>query len=520
MASILSFSAHAQISPGQLAKVHSHLEGISNCTKCHTLGDKVSNEKCLACHTELKVRIDQKKGFHSSYQVKGKQCAGCHNDHHGLTFKILKFDTDKFNHDQAGYKLTGAHTQKKCADCHKPEFITDKKIKAKKFTFLGLNTSCLTCHADYHQKTLSSSCADCHNDEKFKPASKFNHQNTRFKLAGKHEHIACGDCHKTSIRNGQKFQEFKGIKATNCTNCHKDIHDNKFGQNCAECHNNESFKVVAGIKGFDHSKTDFILEGKHQNVACKLCHKVKLTTPLNYKRCSDCHTDYHEKQFVKNGVSPDCSACHKVTGFNEFSYTIGQHNASGFVLKGAHAATPCFACHKKQDKWKFRDIGRKCLDCHENIHQSYISDKYYPGSKCEICHTNNRWNEVNFDHTKTQFRIEGAHAKLSCRECHFNKESSGHKNQKFAGLATNCTGCHKDVHMKQFDDNGITNCKRCHNSDSYKPASKFDHNKTLFVLDGKHVNVACNKCHKEVSVQGDTYVLYKIKKFKCEDCHL
>ena len=48
----------AQISPGKLAAVHSHLEGISNCTHCHTLGAQVSNEKCLACHKELKSRID------------------------------------------------------------------------------------------------------------------------------------------------------------------------------------------------------------------------------------------------------------------------------------------------------------------------------------------------------------------------------------------------------------------------------------------------------------------------------
>ena len=55
---------------------------------------------------------------------------------------------------------------------------------------------------------------------------------------------------------------------------------------------------------------------------------------------------------------------------------------------------------------------------------------------------------------------------------------------------------------------------------SFKPASKFDHSKTQFVLDGKHMNVACNKCHKEVNDQGVTFVLYKIKEFKCEDCHL
>ena len=517
---LFSFQAHAQISPGALAKVHSQLEGISNCTKCHILGEKVSNDKCLACHTELKVRIDQQKGYHSSGLVKGKQCASCHNDHHGVNFQILKFDKTKFDHNLSGYKLTGAHSKKKCEDCHKAEFITDKKIKAKTFSFLGLKTECLACHDDYHQKTLSSNCTDCHNDEKFKPASKFDHQKTKFKLAGKHEHITCAECHKTSVKSGVKYQEFKGVKATNCTNCHKDPHENKFGQNCSECHNNESFAVVAGAGKFDHNKANFKLEGKHQKVLCKSCHKVKLTTPLKYNRCTDCHTDYHEKQFVKNGIPPDCSVCHTVSGFTEFAYTLDQHNAGIFPLKGAHVATPCFACHKKTEKWKFKEIGKKCADCHDNIHQTQISDNYYPDKNCEACHNLERWQDVNFDHKKTKFELEGAHTKQSCRDCHFNKEKTGHANQKFVGLATSCTNCHKDNHAQQFDNNGITDCKRCHNSDSFKPATKFDHSKTLFPLDGKHVNVACNKCHKNASSQGVIFVQYKIKEFKCENCHL
>lgn len=513
-------TAHAQISPGELARVHSHLEGMTNCTKCHELGEKVSNAKCLVCHTEVKVRIDQNKGYHASAGVKGKQCANCHNDHHGLTFQIVRFDKDKFNHALAGYNLTGAHSKRKCEDCHKSAFIKDSKIKAKKFSYLGLKTECLNCHDDYHQKTLSASCTNCHNDEKFKPASKFDHNKAKFKLTGKHEEVACADCHKTSVRNGVKFQVFKGVKATNCTNCHKDPHENKFGQNCSQCHNNESFTVVGGIKNFDHNKADFKLEGKHLNVACKLCHKIKLTTPLNFRHCNDCHTDYHNKQFAKNGVSPDCTACHTVKGFKEFSYTIEQHNAGVFPLNGAHSATPCFACHKKQEKWKFKEIGKTCKDCHENIHNTFISDKYYPGADCEACHNVSSWSAVVFDHKKTMFELQGAHSRQTCRDCHFNKEKTGHTNQKFAGLATNCSSCHKDVHFKQFENDRVTDCKTCHNSDSFKPASKFDHSKSRFVLDGKHLNVACSKCHNEVTEQGSTFVLYKTNKLKCEDCHL
>ena len=79
----ISFRLSAQLSPGDLSNPHSNLEGISNCTQCHVLGNKQTNEKCLACHTEINERISSKKGYHSSSEVKGKQCFSCHSEHNG-----------------------------------------------------------------------------------------------------------------------------------------------------------------------------------------------------------------------------------------------------------------------------------------------------------------------------------------------------------------------------------------------------------------------------------------------------
>lgn len=519
LAVIIGYPAYAQISPGELSKVHSHLEGMSNCTQCHILGEKVSNKKCLDCHTELKARIDIQKGYHSSSEIKGKECVTCHSDHHGINFKIIRFEKDKFNHNLTGFILLGAHSKKQCIDCHKSEFITDQKIKKKKFTYLGLNTECLICHTDYHQKTLSRNCADCHDFDLFKLAKKFDHTKAAFQLSGKHQEVACLECHKVGTLNGQKFQEFKGVKHDNCTSCHKDPHDNKFGQNCSQCHSDQSFSVIKTLNNFDHNKTNFKLVGKHQNIDCKLCHKTKYTNALKFGRCTDCHADYHKNQFAKKGISPDCSTCHSVNGFAGSSFTLEQHNEGAFQLQGAHLATPCIACHKKELKWSFREIGKHCIDCHINIHQTYISEKYYPEASCESCHNVNRWSAINFNHSKTNFDLSGAHAKKTCRDCHFKKENEGVVRQQFMGLPTNCASCHKDVHAKQFETNGITDCNRCHGSESFKPATKFDHSKTLFPLDGKHINVACNKCHKEIKDQETSFVLYKIKEFKCENCH-
>jgi hypothetical protein len=181
----------AQISPGDLASPHAHLEGISNCTKCHVLGNKVTSEKCLTCHNEIQERITIQKGYHSSPEVKGKECFECHNDHHGKNFQLIRFDTAKFDHKLTGYSLSIPHNKIKCEDCHNVKFITDQRLKTKKSTYLGLKQECLACHTDYHQKTLSTNCLTCHNADAFKPATKFNHEDTKFRLKGKHISLDC-----------------------------------------------------------------------------------------------------------------------------------------------------------------------------------------------------------------------------------------------------------------------------------------------------------------------------------------
>jgi hypothetical protein len=507
-----------QISPGDLSTPHAHLEGISNCTHCHVLGKQVSSDKCIACHTEIKDKIAQKKGYHSSAEVKGKDCFACHSDHHGKNFQLVRLDPAKFDHKLTGYTLSVPHSKKGCKDCHDSKYITDQKVKVKKYTYQGVGTDCLNCHEDYHLKTISSECLSCHNEDSFKPATNFNHNNARFRLTGKHVNVECLKCHKTETVNGKKFQEFRGVQYSSCTNCHKDPHQNKFGQNCTQCHNVESFKSVKVGNNFDHNKTSFKLEGKHQVVTCTACHKTKFTDPLKFKFCTDCHTDYHKGQFAKSGLSPDCSQCHDVTGFIQFSYTIDQHNLGNFALQGAHLATPCSDCHKKQTEWNFRGIGLKCNDCHKDIHQNIISAKYYPDANCKICHKESRWNEVNFDHSKTEFKLTGAHEKLNCRLCHFKGVSVFDNKQKFSGLSKDCSECHNDKHFKQFEKNGVTNCTACHDTQNWK-ASKFDHNNTAFKLDGKHINVPCFKCHKPQQEGTSFYVKYKLKEFKCESCH-
>jgi len=143
--------ATAQISPGELSNTHAYLEGVSNCTKCHTVGNKVTREKCLTCHQIIKNNILAHKGYHASKEVAGKQCVACHNEHHGRNFQIIRLDRKTFVHSKAGFELKGAHAKQECNKCHKSAFITDDRLKKKASTLMGLSQRCLTCHEDYHK---------------------------------------------------------------------------------------------------------------------------------------------------------------------------------------------------------------------------------------------------------------------------------------------------------------------------------------------------------------------------------
>ena len=519
LTAIWSIPAMAQISPGPLSSAHANLEGLSKCTQCHTLGAKVSNEKCLDCHTEIKLRIEQQIGYHSSSAVKTRECISCHSDHHGPDFQMIRFDKEQFNHNLTGYILTGAHAKADCRDCHKPGFIADKDLKNRKDTYLGLITDCINCHDDYHQGTLTSGCIKCHDNNSFKQAPAFNHNNAEFHLTGRHITVSCIECHRETTRNGKRIQEFTGIPFGQCIDCHKDPHKNRFGQNCMECHSTNSFKSVKVINGFDHSKTAYNLENKHTAVSCAACHQSSYTTPIKYDHCTDCHPDYHNGQLIKDGSVIDCISCHDTRGFNQFSYSIDRHNTTRFVLTGSHLAISCAACHWKNDTWQFTFGGSGCINCHENIHRGMISETYYPKSACIACHQTGGWDQIVFDHLKTGFELKGAHKNQTCRACHFTAGDQGNEIQRFAGLSPECTTCHKDIHHQQFAIDNKTDCLQCHTYDNWV-IEPFNHDRTAFRLEGKHAFVSCSQCHKPIEDGTDHYILFKIKDTRCESCHL
>ena len=122
----------AQLSPGELSNAHAHLEGLTNCTKCHILGEKETTSKCLECHKEIKNLIGQKKGYHASSEVKGKNVLNVMANILGAILKWFGSMIKHFNHQLTGYKLEGKHSEIKCVECHKTELIKNKVSQKKR----------------------------------------------------------------------------------------------------------------------------------------------------------------------------------------------------------------------------------------------------------------------------------------------------------------------------------------------------------------------------------------------------
>lgn len=588
-----------QLSPGDLTEAHAHLEGMSNCTQCHDIGQKVPDQKCLDCHHEIEHLMGADRGLHSSKEVREMSCVDCHSEHHGRRFEMIRFDQEGFDHSRAGYLLEGQHAVIDCRECHKPDHIQDTDLRKREETFLGLETTCLDCHEDYHQQTLGNDCLQCHDYNSFEPAPGFDHGQADFSLRGAHVAVDCRECHPVTTRSGRAFQQFADIPSNRCTDCHtdphlgqlpascnqchtessfghftgrerfdhgvtefelrgrhravdcfachandanasgvfqdllgiaerscvechSDVHEGRFGNDCQRCHTEESFFELKDMTMFDHDVTAYPLEGQHVDVDCKACHKGRYTEAIDYGQCKNCHEDYHDGEFTSSREDADCRDCHTLE--EKFTYTtfgLDEHGATDFPLAGAHMATPCFDCHLDESHWSFRGIGESCIDCHDDVHLGEIDPTYYPESDCTVCHSTERWSDIGFEHDRTGWELSGAHASVDCRACHFEEEgASGGYTQHFADLNSDCIQCHENVHGDQFAVADVTNCTNCHSTESWLP-NNFDHNLTDFPLEGRHEEVDCYECHKTTAeVEGRSIVIFKIEKHACIDCHM
>ena len=425
--------------------------------KCHKLGAGPSAQKCLDCHQEIAVRMGQEKGYHHvAVNVDNKGCFACHSDHAGRDFRLIDWPggRDAFDHKATGWTLEGVHAKTECRRCHKPDLIRDDLRQFQEridlsTTFLGLHETCVSCHMDEHREQFAADCTTCHGNDAWKPVVTFDHARTTFPLTGKHSSVDCAKCHKREKDSkpwdtDNLFSRFKPVAYENCTNCHKDPHKGRLGDDCASCHATSGWQDVVA-KNFDHSRTKYPLLGKHATLSCEKCHKSgKQFSGMRFASCTDCHRDEHHGEFAHRKDKGRCESCHTVKGFRPSLYSVAEHARSDFALKGAHLAQPCVACHTKVRTSKGVEFTRfqfrkhNCEACHQDVHKAQLKPK-----NCETCHKVDSWYELAFDHDhNSSYRLEGEHRYVKCSGCHMKITKGGATFRRYKPIDPSCKTCH------------------------------------------------------------------------------
>jgi hypothetical protein len=354
---------------------------------------------------------------------------------------------------------------------------------------------------------LNVPCQNCHTSEGWKPiraVPEFNHDQTHYPLRGMHQNVACTQCHVKPVFNNV---------GKRCQDCHADIHKRQLGANCEQCHTVRGWGV--SVKEIQQHNNRFPLTGAHAAVDCDSCHKNAANSKFQTMStmCYSCHTaDFKGTQapnHVALGYSTTCEQCH---GTDNWLNAKFDHNSVGFPLTGGHAVPPrvCTDCHVNNN---FNLTSTACISCHQKDFNGTTNPNHVAGgfsTTCQECHTTVAWQPATFDHSKTSFQLNGAHAvpPRQCINCHINNN--------YNITNTTCISCH------QNDFNNATspvphagfptNCEQCHDTIQWTDG-KFDHSKTGFPLTGAHTDPprVCTDCHVNNN--------YNLTSTACYSCH-
>lgn len=421
-----------------------------------------------------------------------------------------------------------------CSRCHQP-------LKTRQ------DALCLECHENVADQIaekngthahleMVSPCFDCHSDHQgrdFNPTEAafktFDHSLTHFSLVW-HQvtyntvPMACTDCHNLE---GQ----FK-TDMDNCALCHANqdidfmvLHVTDFSNDCIDCHDGEDRMI-----NFDHSQTEFPLDGRHQLIRCGQCHGQEATinrlirgsasrsqglqlirlqnappqpgdelfksTPVE---CSGCHAESPVHHGMFEGT---CKTCHSTSGwtpailegepFDHETHTGFSLMRHGLDFEGD--VIHCNDCH--QGSLVSFDVN-SCINCHtteENGAAFMFEHQAQYGQTCQGCH-DGRDRMSDFKHDSV-FPLQDRHAEIECQACHID--------QVYTGTPQECVSCHAEpeLHAGFF---GLS-CQNCHTARAWAPAHLKAHN---FPLDhGEGGESECQVCHNE------SYTRYT-----CYGCH-
>ncbi len=356
-------------------------------------------DTCAVCH------IDPHKGAFR------QDCKACHNE---TSFKQAPFD-----HTKTLFALTGKHETVACGACHKNTSAVPPVIASRRnatppprpaprpatgptdrapvaVDFRGLKSTCVSCHADVHQTELGATCETCHTTSSFRVPG-YAHPRFPAFFGGQHAAVTCDKCHVPEaptrpIRSAAPVLRVKFRAAsTTCASCHRDVHLGQVGAVCETCHSVQ--KARFGLDGFSHVKTSFALTGRHETVACALCHKTDTATFPSGRgtavkwsgvatECRACHTDVHLGQ-----ITGPCEACHTAQSFHVPTYRHRNRSLFDFFT-GRHVTATCEACHKPATRQFPAGRGTaivfqadtRCVACHRDVHRGAL------GSNCISCH--------------------------------------------------------------------------------------------------------------------------------------
>jgi hypothetical protein len=347
-------------------------------------------------------------------------------------------------------------------------------------------------------------CQNCHTYTSWKPiraAPEFNHDQTGYPLRGMHRKVACTECHTSLV--------FHNV-GKNCADCHADIHRGQMGANCQSCHSVQGWQVsIQAIRNHDNR---FPLIGAHALVDCVGCHKDAAVGQFKglSTACYSCHQkDFHTTviNHVASGFPTTCESCHTMDSW--FGAKFDHLKFTGFALTGAHATLPCTACHINN---QFRNTPADCFSCHSTDFAGAKSPSHaqfgFPHD-CGLCHTTVNWLNASFDHAVyANYPLTGAHANLTCAQCHVNNQ--------YTGTSTACYSCHKADYSATTNPNHVaagfpTDCSICHSTAAWTPSS-FNHTTTGFALTGAHATVQCQQCHVNNNYSGNLPT-------DCYSCH-
>ncbi|MGE3840972.1 MAG: hypothetical protein AB7I50_05240 [Vicinamibacterales bacterium] len=343
----------------------------------------------------------------------------------------------------------------------------------------------------------------------FETPSRAFHDNTTFKLDGRHAAVACESCHLRGVYQGTPSK---------CVDCHwirrqDDRFKTQLGTQCEQCHRTSGWTPVR----WDHAaQTGMPLNASHRQIACESCHRDGRFTS-NAVVCATCHqSDYQrarEPNHATAGFPQTCETCHRPSDAS-FTQATFDHNVS-FPLAGRHARATCVSCHQNS---VYTGTPRDCATCHRADYERTANPNHVAAgfpTTCETCHrpSDAAWRgsgaTSSFTHTAS-FPLAGRHAQATCVSCH--------QNSVYTGTPRDCVSCHRPDYDRSTNPGHVaagfpTTCETCHRpSDaSWRNGNTGVNHSAFFPLLGRHGQTACASCHVNNVFKGTTR--------DCVGCH-